>query len=177
MQKKQQSGQNFMDAALGEARQAVPADEVPVGAALVKNGKIIARAHNRTRGSAGCPPDPTNHAEIAVIRLACAALNTERLTGCDLYVSLEPCAMCAAAISFARIRRLYYAAGDAKGGAVEHGSRFFSSKSCSHAPELYPGLSELESEALLKEFFQRKRRQEKGDGKTAAGAPSKSRGK
>jgi len=149
---------DFMARALSEAKQAAAEGEVPVGAVVVKSGKIIASAHNRTRGSAAAPPDPTAHAEIAAIRLACAALGSERLNNCDLYVTLEPCAMCAAAISFARIRRLYYAAADPKGGAVEHGSRFFSSKTCFHAPELYPALSERDSETLLKDFFKSRRK-------------------
>lgn len=148
---------NFMQEALIEARRAAAAGEVPVGALIVHKGKIIAKAHNQTRGSKNFPPDPTAHAEIRAIRLACAALSAERLAECDLYVSLEPCAMCAAAISFARIRRLYYGAGDIKGGAVEHGSRFFHSASCFHAPEFYSGLSEQESAAILKEFFHSKR--------------------
>jgi len=149
---------DFMACALAEARQAAAEGEVPVGAVVVKNGQIIASAHNRTRGSAAAPPDPTAHAEIAAIRLACAKLGAERLTDCDLYVTLEPCAMCAAAISFARIRRLYYAAADPKGGAVEHGGRFFSGRSCFHAPELYPALSERASETLLKDFFKSRRK-------------------
>ncbi|KAA6205181.1 MAG: nucleoside deaminase [Candidatus Tokpelaia sp.] len=146
-----------MREALNQARYAAQADEVPVGAVLVHENRIIAKAHNQTRGGRTYPPDPTAHAEICVLRLACAALGAERLDNCDLYVTLEPCTMCAAAISFARIRRLYYGAADARGGAVEHGPRFFSSPACFHAPELYPGLTERESETLLKEFFQKKR--------------------
>lgn len=146
-----------MREALNEARRAAAAGEVPVGAVIVRKGKIIAKAHNQTRGGKDFSPDPTAHAEIRAIRLACAALSAERLAECDLYVSLEPCAMCAAAISFARIRRLYYGAADAKGGAAEHGGRFFHSPSCFHAPELYSGLSEQESAALLKDFFRSRR--------------------
>lgn len=148
---------DFMREALNQARYAAQAGEVPVGAVLVRENRIIAKAHNQTRGGHTYPPDPTAHAEICALRLACEALEAERLDDCDLYVTLEPCTMCAAAISFARIRRLYYGAADAKGGAVEHGSRFFSSPACFHAPELYPSLTERESEALLKEFFQKKR--------------------
>jgi len=148
---------DFMQEALSQARRAAKIGEVPVGAVLVKNGKIIAAAHNLTRGGSGFPPDPTAHAEMRAIRLACEKLDSERLPDCDLYVTLEPCAMCAAAISFARIRRLYYGAGDAKGGAVEHGARFFHSQPCFHAPELYPALAERDSETLLKDFFTLKR--------------------
>jgi len=149
---------DFMREALAEARAAARAGEVPVGAVLVQNGRIIARAHNQTRGGPDYPPDPTAHAEMCAVRQACRALKAERLSDCDIYVTLEPCAMCAAALSFARIRRLYYGAADAKGGAVEHGARFFSSPGCFHAPELYPGLAERESAALLKSFFQARRK-------------------
>lgn len=148
---------DFMQEALTEAERALAAGEVPVGAAVAHKGKIIAKAHNRTRGGQNCPPDPTGHAEIIAIRRACEILAAERLSDCDLYVTLEPCAMCAAAISFARIRRLYYGASDPKGGAVEHGSRFFSSGGCFHAPELYPGIKERAGAALLKQFFRSKR--------------------
>jgi tRNA(adenine34) deaminase len=145
--------QSFMDDALAEARAAQAADEVPVGCVIVREGAVIARAGNRTlRGR-----DPTAHAEMLAVRQAAAALGTERLTDCDLYVTLEPCAMCAAAISFARIRRLYYGAADPKGGAVENGVRFFVSSTCHHRPELYGGISETEAGALLKDFFKARR--------------------
>jgi tRNA(adenine34) deaminase len=145
--------QNFMERALEQARLAGAGDEVPVGAVVVRDGEIVAEAGNRMRRD----DDPTAHAEIVAIRAACRTLGSERLAGCDLYVTLEPCAMCAAAISFARIRRLYFGAPDLKGGAVEHGVRFFSSPSCHHAPEIYSGLSESESTRLLVEFFTEKR--------------------
>ena len=142
-----------MGAAFAEARAAGLRGEVPVGAAVAQEGRVIAAAGNRPRES----KDPTAHAEILAIRLACAALGDERLTGCDLYVTLEPCAMCAAAISFARLRRLYFAAPDPKGGAVEHGPRFFAQPTCHHAPEVYGGIREGEAAALLKEFFAERR--------------------
>jgi tRNA(adenine34) deaminase len=145
--------QSFMDDALAEARAAQAADEVPVGCAIVRNGAVIARAGNRTLRDR----DPTAHAEMLAIRAAAAALGMERLTDCDLYVTLEPCAMCAAAISFARIRRLYYGAGDPKGGAVENGVRFFASATCHHRPEVYGGMGESEAGALLKDFFKARR--------------------
>jgi tRNA(Arg) A34 adenosine deaminase TadA len=126
---------------------------VPVGAVVVRDGAVLAVAGNRPRADR----DPTAHAEILAIRAACAALADERLTGCDLYVTLEPCAMCAGAISFARIRRLYFAAGDPKGGAVEHGPRFFNQPTCHHAPEVYGGLRESEAAALLRDFFRDRR--------------------
>lgn len=126
---------------------------MPVGAALVKDGNLLALAGNRTRELC----DPTAHAEILAIRTACAALGDERLTGCDLYVTLEPCPMCATAISFARIRRLYFAAGDPKGGGVEHGPRIFDQPTCHHAPEVYGGIAETEAAALLKAFFRERR--------------------
>src|ERR1044071_1130602 len=141
--------QSFMDDALAEAHAAAAAGEVPVGAVLVRNGAIIARAGNRTLRDR----DPTAHAEMLVIRAAAAALATERLTDCDLYVTLEPCTMCAAAISFARIRRLYYGAGDPKGGAVESGVRFFAAPTCHHRPEVYPSVGENQAAALLRDFF------------------------
>src|SRR5581483_2224650 len=131
---------SFMDDALAEAHGAAAASEVPVGAVVVRDGVVVTRAGNRTVRDR----DPTAHAEILAIRAAAAALGTERLTDCDLYVTLEPCAMCAAAISFARLRRLYYGAADPKGGAVENGVRFFSSPTCHHRPEVYGGLSESE---------------------------------
>lgn len=143
-----------MTEALAEADRAARQGEVPVGAVLAAlDGTIVARGHNRTR--IDC--DPTAHAEIVVIRQACAALGAERLAGFDLYVTLEPCAMCAAAISFARIRRLYYGANDAKGGGVEHGGRFFQQPTCHHVPEIYGGIGESQAAALLKVFFAAKR--------------------
>ena len=143
-----------MSLALAEARAAAARGEVPVGAVLVAaDGRVLARAGNRTRELA----DPTAHAEILVIREAARALNAERLDGCDLYVTLEPCAMCAGAISFARVRRLYFGAADPKGGAVENGPRFFSLPTCHHAPEVYPGIGESEAAGLLKTFFAARR--------------------
>ncbi len=145
--------QSFMDDALGEARAAQAADEVPVGAVIVREGAIVARAGNRTLRDR----DPTAHCEMLAIRQAAAALGSERLTDCDLYVTLEPCAMCAAAISFARIRRLYYGAPDPKGGAVENGVRFFGSPTCHHRPEVYGGIGESDAAVLLKDFFRKRR--------------------
>jgi tRNA(Arg) A34 adenosine deaminase TadA len=139
--------------AFAEARAAAARDEAPIGAVVVREGAVIAAAGNRTREW----NDPTAHAEMLAIRQACAALGAERLVGCDLYVTLEPCAMCAAAISFARIRRLYYSAPDAKGGAVESGPRFYAQPTCHHAPEVYSGLRESEAAELLKAFFSGKR--------------------
>src|SRR5436305_463677 len=145
--------QSFMDDALSEARAANAAGEVPVGCVIVRAGQIIARAGNRTLRDR----DPTAHAEMLVIRQAASALGSERLTACDLYVTLEPCAMCAAALSFARIRRLYYGAADPKGGAVENGVQFFASASCHHRPEIYGGLAEAAAADLLKDFFKQRR--------------------
>lgn len=142
-----------MALALAEARAAAERGEVPVGAVIVRNGAVLARAGNRTLELR----DPTAHAETLAIRLACEALQSERLIDCDLYVTLEPCPMCAAAISFARIRRLYFAASDPKGGAVENGVRLYQSPTCHHAPEVYGGLSESEAAALLRDFFRGKR--------------------
>ncbi|MCC0038616.1 MAG: nucleoside deaminase [Brucellaceae bacterium] len=142
-----------MDSAIAEARAAAMRGEVPIGAVLVHHGRVVARAGNRTREL----NDPTAHAEMLVIREAAALLGVERLTGADLYVTLEPCAMCAAAISFARIRRLYFGAADAKGGAVVSGTRFFSSPTCHHAPDVYDGLGETESAEMLKSFFRERR--------------------
>ena len=143
-----------MDLALAEAEAAREAGEVPIGAVVVSAvGEVLARAGNRTLALR----DPTAHAEILAIRAACALLGSERLIGCDLYVTLEPCAMCAAAISFARIRRLYFGAADPKGGAVEHGPRFFAQATCHHAPEVIGGLRETEAANLLKQFFARRR--------------------
>lgn len=143
----------FMDQALVEARAAGRRGEVPVGALVVRGRTVLAAAGNRMRELA----DPGAHAEMLAIREAASRLGTERLTDCDLYVSLEPCTMCAAAISFARIRRLYYGAADEKGGAVESGVRFFSAATCHHAPEVYGGLGERDSAALLKAFFAQRR--------------------
>ncbi|MCI9866362.1 nucleoside deaminase [Rhizobium skierniewicense] len=144
---------HFMDQALDEAQEAALRNEVPIGAVLVLDGRVVARSGNRTREL----NDVTAHAEIAVIRMACEELGQERLVGADLYVTLEPCTMCAAAISFARIRRLYYGANDAKGGAVESGVRFFNQPTCHHAPEVYSGMAEVESAEILRGFFQGKR--------------------
>lgn len=142
-----------MSVAFEEARRAGVAGEVPVGAALVRDGALVAAAGNLTRAA----PDPTGHAEMRAIRAAAAALGRERLEDCDLYVTLEPCAMCAAAISFARLRRLYFAAYDPKGGAVENGGRFFNSPACFHAPEVYGGLREGEAGEMLRRFFSERR--------------------
>ncbi|MBZ8133475.1 nucleoside deaminase [Afifella sp. IM 167] len=143
----------FMAAALEEARAASARGEVPIGAVLVRDGEILARAGNRTLQDR----DPTAHAEMLVIRQAASSLGSERLVGADLYVTLEPCTMCAAAISFARIRRLYYAAEDEKGGAVESGVRFFASPACHHRPEVYSGLAATEAGEMLKAFFRARR--------------------
>lgn len=144
---------SFMNIALEEAEAAAARGEVPVGAVLVRNGTILARNGNRTLEL----HDPSAHAELLVIRTACTLLESQRLTGCDLYVTLEPCPMCAGAISFARIRRLYYGAGDEKGGAVDHGTRFFCQPTCHHAPEVYAGIAETDSAKILKNFFISKR--------------------
>lgn len=143
----------FMKAALTEAGEAAERGEVPIGAVIVREGEIIAKAGNRTLEMS----DPTAHAEMLAIRQACATLDSQRLPDCDLYVTLEPCPMCAAAISFARIRRLYYGADDPKGGAVESGVRFFGDPTCHHAPDVYSGLAEQESARLLREFFAERR--------------------
>jgi tRNA(Arg) A34 adenosine deaminase TadA len=141
---------SHMDRALELARTAADLGEVPVGALIIgPDGRVIAEAHNLTRAR----KDPTAHAELLAIQQASAVLQSERLIGCDLYVTLEPCPMCAAAISFARLRRLYFGASDAKSGGVEHGPRVFSHATCHHAPEIYPGLGESESRALLERFF------------------------
>ncbi|MGU3359322.1 nucleoside deaminase [Methylobacterium sp. M6A4_1b] len=142
-----------MSRAFAQARLAAGEGEVPVGAVVVKDGAVVAVAHNRPRALR----DPTAHAEILAIRAACRALDDERLSGCDLYVTLEPCAMCAGAIAFARIRRLYFAAPDPKGGAVEHGPRFFNQPTCHHSPEVYGGLREREAADLLRAFFAERR--------------------
>ncbi|MCJ2133150.1 nucleoside deaminase [Methylobacterium sp. J-026] len=141
------------DQAFAAARRAEAAGEVPVGAVVVRDGAVLAVAHNLPRTL----HDPTAHAEILAIRAACAAIGDERLTGCDLYVTLEPCPMCAGAISFARIRRLYYGASDPKGGGVENGPRVFNQPTCHHAPEVYGGFREREAAALLRDFFASKR--------------------
>lgn len=147
---------DFMGEALREAEAAGGRGEVPVGAVLVREGRIVARAGNRTRQDS----DPTAHAEMLVIREACQIAGSERLSGADLYVTLEPCAMCAAAISFARLRRLYFGAADEKGGAIINGPRFFSAPTCHHTPEVYPGMGESDSAALLKIFFRTRRASE-----------------
>ena len=146
--------QKPMTLALEAARDAARKGEVPVGAVIIRDGVVLASASNRTVTD----QDPTAHAEILVLREAARKIGSERLIDCDLYVTLEPCAMCAGAISFARIRRLYFGAGDPKGGAVEHGPRFFSQPTCHHAPEIYGGLGETESSTLLKEFFKERRK-------------------
>ena len=143
----------FMEIALAEARAAGGQGEVPVGAVLVLDGEIVAQSGNRTRAET----DVTAHAEVAVIRAAARKLGQERLVGADLYVTLEPCTLCAAAISFARIRRLYYGAEDPKGGAVDNGVRFFAQPTCHHAPDVYSGFSGAEAADILKAFFAEKR--------------------
>ena len=142
-----------MRRALEEARAAAAADEVPIGAVVVRDNRIVAAAHNTPRRDR----DPTAHAEVAAIRAAALALGQDRLEGCDLWVTLEPCAMCAGAISHARIARLYYAASDPKGGAVEHGARVFEHPQCLHAPEVYSGMGAQEAAEILRGFFQARR--------------------
>lgn len=143
-----------MELALHEAHAAAARGEVPVGAVIVAaDGRVLARAGNRTREL----NDPTAHAEMLAIRAACARLSTERLTECDLYVTLEPCPMCAAAISFARLRRLYFGASDPKSGGVDHGPRIYAQPTCHHAPEVYGGFGEVESATLLTGFFAARR--------------------
>lgn len=143
-----------MEIALEEAAAAAARGEVPIGAVIMSaSGELLSRAGNMTLALR----DPTAHAEMLAIREACAASGSERLTSCDLYVTLEPCAMCAAAISFARIRRLYFGAADPKGGAVEHGSRFYAQATCHHAPEIYGGIAEETSSRLLRTFFAARR--------------------
>jgi tRNA(adenine34) deaminase len=144
---------SFMQIALVEARAAQARGEVPVGCVIVRGGDIVARAGNRTLAD----KDPTAHAELLAIRQAATALGSERLTECDLYVTLEPCAMCATAMSFARIRRLYFGAADPKGGAVENGVRFFAQATCHHRPEVYGGINESECATLLRDFFAARR--------------------
>ena len=142
-----------MQIALDEARAAQARGEVPVGCVIVRESKVVARAGNRTLAH----KDPTAHAELLAIRAAAAALGSERLTDCDLYVTLEPCARCATAMSFARIRRLYFGAADPKGGAVEHGVRFFAQPTCHHRPDVYGGIDESECAGLLRDFFAARR--------------------
>jgi tRNA(adenine34) deaminase len=144
---------SFMDMALAEARAAGSRGEVPVGCVIARGGEVVARAGNRTLAD----HDPTAHAEIIAIREAAHLVRSERLDDCDLYVTLEPCAMCAGAVAFARIRRLYYGAADPKGGAVDNGVKYFASPTCHHRPEVYGGLAEAEASALLKEFFRERR--------------------
>ncbi len=142
-----------MQKALEQAEKAALGNEVPIGAVVVRNGEIIAAAHNAPRGL----KDPTAHAEVLAIRAAAKALGQERLDGCDLWVTLEPCAMCAGAIVHARVDRVYYAAPDPKGGAVEHGARIFEQPSCLHRPEVYSGMGEREAGDMLRSFFQARR--------------------
>lgn len=144
---------SFMPRALAAAGRAAAAGEVPIGAVIVKDGTVIAEAHNSPRTD----HDPTAHAEILAIRRAAQVLGDERLTGCELWVTLEPCAMCAGAIAHARIARLYYAASDPKGGAVEHGARVFDQPQCLHRPEVYSGIGEQEAAELLRGFFRDRR--------------------
>jgi len=146
---------SHMERALAEAEAALARGEVPVGAVIVDaaSGAVLAAGGNRTREL----DDPTAHAEMVVIREAAAALGSERLVGCDLYVTLEPCPMCAQAISFARIRRLYFGAADEKGGGVENGARVFAASSCHHAPEIYGGIDEMRAATLLRDFFRDRR--------------------
>ena len=143
----------FMAVALDEARLAAEAQEVPVGAVVVREGEIIARAHNRTERDL----DPSAHAELLALRAAAQKLGEPRLTDCDLYVTLEPCTLCAAAISAFRVRKLVFGAYDPKGGGVEHGAKFFTQPTCHHAPEVLGGVAEAQAAALLKDFFQARR--------------------
>ena len=151
--KEQRAFLSFMEQALNEAKSAALRGEVPVGAVVVFGGQVVARAGNRTRELC----DPTAHAEVLAIRAACAALGSERLTGHDLYVTLEPCPMCAAAIAAARIGRLYYGASDPKSGGVAQGARVFCHPQCHHVPEVYDGIAAAECEAVLKGFFAARR--------------------
>ena len=148
-------GSDHLGRAFAEARAAAACGEVPVGAVIVRDGTILSAAGNRTL----VDRDPTAHAEILAIRAACSSIGSERLVDCDLYVTLEPCAMCAAAISFARLRRLYYAAADPKGGAVDNGFRFFGQRTCHHAPDVYGGLRETEAAEMLRGFFRQRRKE------------------
>ncbi|MCO5130722.1 MAG: nucleoside deaminase [Xanthobacteraceae bacterium] len=147
------SAATFMDLALEQAENAGKAGEVPIGCVIVREGTVIARAGNRTLTDR----DPTAHAEVLALRGAARVTGSERLAGCDLYVTLEPCTMCAGAISFARIRRLYFGALDPKGGAVESGVRFFAAPTCHHAPEIYPSVGESRAAGLLRAFFKARR--------------------
>lgn len=147
------TARSFMDLALKQAEIAEKAGEVPIGCVIVRDGAVIAQAGNRTLTDR----DPTAHAEILAIREAARIIGSERLIDCDLYVTLEPCTMCATAISFARVRRLYYGATDPKGGAVDSGVRFFASPTCHHTPEIYPSVGESEAAALLTNFFKARR--------------------
>jgi tRNA(adenine34) deaminase len=149
MKEQREGFRSFMALALDEARAAAGRGEVPVGAVVVQGDRVLARAGNRTRELS----DPTAHAEMLAIRAACAALESERLVGCDLYVTLEPCPMCAAAISAARLGRLYFGATDPKSGGVTVGARVFTHPQCHHVPEVYDGIGAGEAEALLKTFF------------------------
>ncbi len=158
MKERREGFRSFMAAALDEARAAAARGEVPVGAVVVRGGAIVARAGNRTRELA----DPTAHAEMLAIREACRLAGSERLAGHDLYVTLEPCAMCAAAVSAARLDRLYYGAADPKSGGVALGARVFSHPQCHHVPEVYDGIGAAEAEALLKAFFAARRGPEGG---------------
>ena len=142
-----------MDMALEEARAAQARGEVPVGCVIVRGSEVIVRAGNRTLADR----DPTAHAELLALRMAAETIGSERLVDCDLYVTLEPCTMCAAAMSFARIRRLYYGAPDPKGGAVDNGVRFFSAPTCHHQPEVYGGVGESDAALLLRDFFAARR--------------------
>jgi tRNA(adenine34) deaminase len=153
MREKTMAAPSYMSIAVAEARVAAACGEVPVGCVIVRNGEVIARAGNRTLAH----KDPTAHAELIALRAAAVALGSERLTDCDLYVTLEPCTMCAAAMSFARIRRLYFGAADPKGGAVENGVRFFAAATCHHRPEVYGGINESECANVLRDFFARRR--------------------
>ena len=146
-------GGGYMEIALGEAREAGERGEVPVGAVIVHDGAVLAAEGNRTLELR----DVSAHAEMLAIRTASRTLGSDRLSGCDLYVTLEPCTLCAAAISFARIRRLYFGAWDPKGGAVENGVRFFAASTCHHAPEVYSGIGETAAAALLRRFFAERR--------------------
>jgi tRNA(adenine34) deaminase len=149
------NGSDFMRQALAEAERAAAQGEVPIGAVLVdgETGEVLARAHNLVEDG----NDPTAHAEMLVIRAAAAARGAKRLETCDLYVTLEPCPMCAQAIAFARLRRLYYGAADPKGGGVEHGPRIFAQPTCHHRPEIYGGIDEGRAALLLRDFFQKRR--------------------
>ena len=142
-----------MDLALAEARAAAADGEVPIGCVIVRDGAVIARGRNRTVAD----HDPTAHAEMMALRAAAVVVGAERLTACDIYVTLEPCTMCAGALSLARVRRLYYGAADPKGGAVDSGVRFFTSPTCHHRPDVYGGIGEQEAAALLRAFFARRR--------------------